>query len=151
MPPSGRRELSTTPSQPSAQPSSASPHIFLTLSIFTREPSPRCHWHHRSPAAINSRLWSACSEVVCVRRGVVSTTLARDSKVTRWLLCSYYRGFRISKTTTEPQFEPSITRTIPNIIIPRQDIPILTSTTPTPIPNLKCFCCEDHRRLADRT
>ena len=36
----------------------------------------------------------------------VSTTLAATAKVTRCLLCNYYRGFRISKTTTEPQSGP---------------------------------------------
>lgn len=72
------------------------------IARFTR----RC-WHRRPfpQLAINPGWQAACTEVVCAPRGVVSTTLARDSKVTRCLLCNYYRGFRISKTTAEVQID----------------------------------------------
>jgi hypothetical protein len=140
----------------------------------------RRHHHHRSPAKlllilhsfspsspehallagfgtvahpqlpINSGLQTACTELVCACGGVVSATLARDSKVTRCLLCIYSRGFRISKRlpplslTAQNKNSPSKHR------YPTTGHFIVTSTTPNPLPNHRWFCCEAGRRVADR-
>lgn len=152
---SSRRVAGATTPPPPQQPAQPAQLLLVLHSL-----SPSSPQHTLLPAIgtvahpqlpINPGLHTACTEVVCARGGVVSTTLARDSKVTRCLLCNNYRGFRISKATAEPQFDPPRTRiAFRNISILRPGIFIVTSKTPNPIPNLKCVCCEDGRRLADR-
>jgi hypothetical protein len=106
-----RRVAGATTPPPPQQPSLA--QLLLVLHLLS--PSSQTAQHTLLPAIgtvahpqlpINPGLHTACTEVVCARGGVVSTTLARDSKVTRCLLCNCHRGFRISKATAEPQFDP---------------------------------------------
>jgi hypothetical protein len=106
--PCGRRDDTTTtaaahsPAQPSF--SSCFTYSLHLHKQHTLLPAIGTVAHPQLP--INPGLHTACTEVVCARGGVVSTTLARDSKVTRCLLCNCHRGFRISKATAEPQFDP---------------------------------------------
>jgi hypothetical protein len=114
---SSRRVAGATTPPPPQQPSLA--QLLLVLHLLS--PSSQTAQHTLLPAIgtvahpqlpINPGLHTACTEVVCARGGVVSTTLARDSKVTRCLLCNCHRGFRISKATAEPQFAPQNKNTL---------------------------------------
>jgi hypothetical protein len=124
---------------------SAPPHI---ISPSPSSPLPL----HALPATIGTTAHPSCQLIrscrlhalrscalaeVCFPRPLLATTKLPA------VLCIYYRGFRISKTTAEPQFNP------PKTSLPHRP-PIATSTIPNLIPNLKCFFCEDGRRVADR-
>jgi hypothetical protein len=148
----------TTP--PPQQPTTHEPgpaQLLLVLHLL----SPSSPQHTLLPAIgtvahpqlpINPGLHTACTEVVCARGGVVSTTLARDSKVTRCLLCNYCTivASESRKRLRSLSSTPRTRIAFRNIAIPRPGIFIVTSTTPNHIPNLKCCCYEDSWRLADR-
>ncbi len=88
----------------------------------------------------------ASSEVV---EGCFLPPLLAPAKLPAVFYASTIVAFRISKTTAEPQsIPPKQELSLEILLFHCPPTPIATFTNP--IPNLKCFGCENSRREADR-